>query len=299
MVLSLGQVASLRVEMGNTNLNNNADHTPFTDENHTEKEAPPEEVLAAEDEAPTDVIPNSAIEQLEEQETIIDDPVRMYLHEIGRVPLLTSEDEKVLARKVEKGKRINETRHQWLQEYDRAPEATQIMLSMLKDLGQAADTIKLLQRELKIPTTDKFLDSIWDEKIKASIDANIDQELVQTIAGEMGKSVPETEHLLINLSVNSNLLPPEVIDCIDTDTTLESISILVTDSSFISAIQSHQPQFEDYFDDIKYKSEEAQKKLIEANLRLVVSIAKKHIGQGMSLLDLIQEGNKTLNRAMR
>ena len=54
--------------------------------------------------------------QIEEQE-IADDPVRIYLHEIGRVSLLTAEDEQVLSRRIAEGKRISEIKKNYFQEH--------------------------------------------------------------------------------------------------------------------------------------------------------------------------------------
>jgi RNA polymerase primary sigma factor len=106
------------------------------------------------------------------------------------------------------------------------------------------------------------------------------------------------EHLLINLSLNSSLLPKEIIEAIGDSTPLSEIEGLVVNTDFINSIQSCEKPFQTYLGNIEYEARRSEKHLIKANLRLVVSVAKKHVGRGMSLLDLIQEGNIGLIKAV-
>jgi len=270
------------------------------DEESVEEDAPWHEARHLEIEKPessVDLELETPLGQLGEQE-VVDDPVRMYLHEIGRVSLLTANEEKDLARKMEEGRRIKQIKQGYLEKHEREPSATEIIIAILQELAQASSIIHLLQEHLELPADASFIENISNAKLRVSIDVEISPKLILAVAQYSQKSIAETELLLTELSLNINLLPQEVLDAIGDSASAAGLESLVTEPDFIDSIQVYENQLQAYLENIEREAERAENHLIEANLRLVVSVAKKHIGRGMSLLDLIQEGNIGLIRAV-
>jgi RNA polymerase primary sigma factor len=232
------------------------------------------------------------------EQDITDDPVRIYLHEIGRVHLLTANDEKILAKQMEEGKYIADIKQDYAQKNGRQPSGTDVVLSILENLNQYPQLVQQLQEQLKLSPIKGFLASIYDEKLQENINSIIEPQIIHDIAESLGKSITETEEMLIKLSLGSRLLPGAVRDVISEKIKLNDVDKLLADKKFLSAVQANDRVLTIHFTDIVREGKRAERHLIEANLRLVVSVAKKHIGRGMSLLDLIQEGNIGLMRAV-
>jgi RNA polymerase primary sigma factor len=226
------------------------------------------------------------------------DPVRLYLHAIGKVGLLSAGEEKVLARKIELARSLREIRRSYLARTGEPASVADITSLVRAEIGLAAPIICILREELGLPVTASLVKSIAENILHESIAGVFNLQMVQNIAKKLSKSVSETGRLLKNLSVQYGLLPDDIpatggrrvseidADCVPAECASETLTA------------QYEKQTRKFMDNIELESEEAHHHLIEANLRLVVSVAKKHIGHGMTLLDLIQEGNIGLIRAV-
>ena len=240
---------------------------------------------------------DSEWDQQVEGTEVLDDPVRMYLREIGRVHLLTSRDERVLARKMDGGKHLDKLTKRLTEMEERPPQAWEMCCALLKRLVDEEPLVAALGDAIGLPRN-LTLSQIADHpKLRTAIDAMLAPELLDQVGATLDMDPVDARKPIIQLSIDSWVLPTDVIDVLE-DCTLQRLSEVVEQVKCQGSIQALETVAQAYFDRIKKESQRAQAHLTEANLRLVVSVAKKYIGRGMALLDLIQEGNIGLIRAV-
>ncbi len=232
-----------------------------------------------------------------EDHEITDDSVRMYLREIGQVPLLDAARERKLSSRIEQARHLDRIEDAYIKKHKRLPSAVDIVVDLISRVARAYPILEAIREHSDMDPSSSLADTIASPKFHTGIDNEIKLALTAAVAQRINKETATAEEGIVNLSLNSNLVPPQALALIQ-DKPLQEIKLLLANDELRSLLEPYESQFKVDFEEVRAKARMAARHLSEANLRLVVSIAKKYIGHGMALLDLIQEGNIGLMRAV-
>lgn len=232
-----------------------------------------------------------------------EDPVRLYLREIGQIRLLDADSEFRLATRNEGAKKLDAQKANqkgkpnyrqifkniYKEQVDSYEELVSISAKNnhigMPDFCLLLSEAQMLRQKWQAETPSymhQYLDKFWSEN---EVCTNVQRK--DLLADAICTSY--------TIFLNSYLFPPVTLNLL-----LEQNrqSGKVPTLNFFEKALPAETQLEQDAEEIIKLSQEAHQILIRANLRLVVSVAKRYLGRGVSFLDLIQEGNLGLLRAV-
>ena len=227
-----------------------------------------------------------------------EDSVRLYLREIGRVGLLRASEERVLGRVMERGDAVRELRATLENTLQREARGDEIAVALARRIAEAAPLIRELNPTLATAVGPALgLLVAAQMGLGDGLPNDPDGAAVDRLAQELGMPADDIKRQFVQATVAAGLLPDAAVKVLGEEVPLSYLDERLGDSGVADRLLAARRDLEKHFERLVSEGDHARGHLTEANLRLVVSVAKKYLGRGLSFQDLIQEGNLGLIRA--
>ena len=228
-----------------------------------------------------------------------EDSLNLYLDEVGQTPLLNAKEEKMLGSQIEEGKYLVRLEEKWIAEHGTEPSAIDLLLALVERFGRERLLFETIHKYLGLPSHGSIVEKVSHPDLRRAIDNKIDQHLPSEIAQITGTSQTRIEDDVIQLSLDSRLIPWHIIAGIGQKSSMAEFGEALQSPELHDELEAHRLEIVKHFEQIRERTRQATNYMIQANLRLVVSVAKGHISWGLPLPDLIQEGNIGLMQAVQ
>jgi len=229
----------------------------------------------------------------------MDNLVYLYLSEMGKTPKLNAAEEKDLGSLIEQGKYLTTIEQEMKNRLGRAPASSELLEELIKRFVEYGIVLDPLCRYCRLKAHETIAQKAGHPTLHRAIDGYLDLQMIEYLKKAIGKDSDNIEKALLEISLTNLLIPWSIIPEANQTSSVSELARKIKSERFRDSIRNQESGIAAHFQQLKKKSREAGEHLVVANLRLVVSIAKKFSGRGLALADLIQEGNIGLIRTMQ